>query len=43
MEENPALMSSLGVGGAMLNLYLIMPVDPAYEDLEIKRPEKSIK
>ena len=28
---------------AMLNLYLIMPVDPAYEDLEIKRPKKSIK
>lgn len=27
----------------MLNLYLIMPVDPAYQDLEIKRPKKSIK
>lgn len=38
----PLRVVLLGERG-MLNLYLIMPVDPAYQDLEIKRPKKSIK
>ena len=38
----PLRVVLLGERG-MLNLYLIKPVDPAYQDLEIKRPKKSIK